>query len=100
MTELVTRIERLRPGIQHQMDFMVMDDGSGPRLMAWDKKFDPIPTDEELLAVDLTIPTAEQRDRLTLKALRAKIDAGGLDASDVKQVVVLLLKREFREGGA
>ena len=94
MDRLAERIQRLRPGIINGFNFILLEDGSGLRLAAWDQKFDPIPTDEELLAVDLTQPTTEQRDRQTLKALKAKAESGDIDAADVKQIVKLLLKRE------
>lgn len=97
MNDLAQRISRLRPELDPLRDFLVRNDhdGRGAYLAEWnEKRLGPIPTEAELLAVDMMQPTAGERDRQTLKALRAKAEESDIDAADVKQIVKLLLKRE------
>jgi hypothetical protein len=93
MKDRAERIMRVRPGIKPLEHFIVESDGSGTALKAWDKRFDPIPTDAELLAVDLTQPTAEElRLRDIKRILRDDVPDAWRTSTNAQQRVAWALK--------
>ena len=95
MLDRASRIRRLYPLAVPMVDFIVGRVGSEPPTIEyWSKELGEPPTDEQLLAVDMSLPTQREQDRRAMMALKLKASADTLDAGDIRQVVQLLLKRE------
>lgn len=70
ITECVTRVERLNPQARHLQNFVVADN----KIVQWSSNLGPQPTEAELLAVDLTQPTAEERDLERIKEILSRFE--------------------------
>lgn len=98
--DLGARLARLRPKADFTRDIVVQDDkdGIGPYIAAWDKKFDPIPTDVEILAVDLLQPTPDEVLRAdAIQILKADVPEAWKTSTNAQQRIAWAMKRLFVE---
>ena len=94
---LALRILRVRPGIR-TADFRFDNVNGELHLSAWDKRFDPIPTDAELLAVDLTQPTQIESWRTrAIQILKTDVPDSWKDSTNAQQRIAWAFKRLFVE---
>lgn len=59
MGDLALRLQKLFPGIKFLQDVVVQDDGEGPYIKYWSRP-EPMPTPEQLKAVDVSQPVPKK----------------------------------------
>lgn len=100
MNNISLRIERLRPNLLAGRDFIVRDesDGQGEKLVLWGQNAGVQPSDTELLAVDLSVPSAAEVSLQKAKQiLKNDVPDAWQDSAIVQQRIAWATRRVLIE---